>query len=224
MSRTAIIYYEYKQKGETDWKLFAPLVKKSELYLNYHELLKPNVVINGEEYVYSFQDDIQGTIRDYCDDDDQDFYRRGFPNDMSTELKTYLDREKNNGGLDGTWSHSWVTIDEFISAIEKDKLRNLKQIEEYTAKSDFTKLNDKVDKIIQYLYNKNNEPINLLTQTHSDNGGNYNDFIDYIAEYEEENDCLDYAKEYLEGIKQTIAFALNGWNDSFDIRLVYFIC
>ena len=73
------------------------------------------------------------------------------------------------------------------------------------------------------MYNKNNEPINLLSQSHSDNDDN-NDFLEYIAEYEEENDCLDYAKEYLEGIKQTISFALNGWDNSFDIRLVYFIC
>lgn len=218
MSRSTIIFFEFKKKGESTWNLFAPLIKKTDFYLPYHELLKPNVMVNGEEYVYSFQDDIQGTIRDYCDDSNQDFYRRGFPNDMSEDLKAYLDKEKENGGLEYIWGHSWVTTDEFKDVIEKDISVAQERINEYTSKTEFEKLHDKLDIILKTI---NNETI-VSTKTNKDDEDSYYDYLSYIDELKEEIDCLTYAKQYLEGVEQMISILNNAWVDTYDIRLVYF--
>jgi hypothetical protein len=218
MSRSTIIFFEFKKKGESTWNLFAPLIKKTDFYLPYHAFLKPNVMVNGEEYVYSFQDDIQGTIRDYCDDSNQDFYRRGFPKDMSEDLKAYLDKEKENGGLEYTWGHSWVTTDEFKVVIEKDISVAQERITEYTSKSEFEKLHDKLDIILKTI---NNETI-VSAKTNKDDEDSYYDYLSYIDELKEEIDCLTYAKQYIEGVEQMISILNNAWVDTYDIRLVYF--
>lgn len=220
MSRTSILYFEYKRKGTSEWKLFAPLVKKSELYLDYHyNLVDTPININGEEYIHSFQDDIQGTIRDYLNDSHQEFNDRGFPKDMSSELAMYLERQEKNDDLFGTWGHSWVNLDEFIKAIEKDIAYNKEKIDEYTSKSEFERVHDKLDIILKKL---NNETI--ITKTKQDDPDSYYDYLEYIAEYKEELECLEYAKQYLEGVELMISIINNAWVDTYDIRIVYFTC
>lgn len=220
MSRTSILYFEYKEKSAWEWKLFAPLVKKNDLYLDYHYLLKEPVVINNEEYVHSFQDEIQGTIRDYLNDNYREFNCRGFPKDMSPELTEYIERQKKNECLDGTWGHSWVDIDELINVIKDDYNRNKESICSYTSKSEFEKLHDKLDIILKTI---KKETIPIST-TKKDDEDSYYDRLEYINELTEENECLDYAREYLEGVKLMIAILNNAWADTYDIRIVYFTC
>lgn len=220
MSRTSVLYFEYKEKSAWEWKLFAPLVKKSDLYLDYHYLLRDPVVIDGEEYVHSFQDDIQGTIRDYLNDNYREFNYRGFPKDMSPELSAFIEKQKKNEGLDGSWGHSWVDVDELINVIKDDYNRNKESICSYTSKSEFTKLHDKLDIILKTI---KKETITSTTNTDDNEDTNY-DYIEYINELTEENECLDYAREYLEGVKLMIAILNNAWPDTYDVRIVYFTC
>lgn len=220
MSRTSILYFEYKEKSALEWKLFAPLVKKADLYLNYHYLLKDPVVIDNEEYVHSFQDELQGTVRDYLNDNDKEFNYRGFPKDMSPELSEYIERQKKNEGLQGTWGHSWVDVDELINVIKEDYNRNKESICSYTSKSEFEKLHDKLDIILKTI---KKETITSTPSTNKDEDSYY-DYLEYVNELTEENECLDYAREYLEGVKLMIAIINNAWPDTYDVRIVYFTC
>jgi hypothetical protein len=81
-------------------------------------------------------------------------------------------------------------------------------------------LHDKLDIILKTI---KNETIPSSTNTDDEEDTNY-DYIEYIEELTEENECLDYAREYLEGVKLMIAILNNAWPDTYDVRIVYFTC
>ena len=75
MSRTAIIFIEFRENSSKPWELFCPLMKKShQEYQNGYQL--GDETINGEVYTYVFNDEKQGDIRDYLDDNYYDFNMR----------------------------------------------------------------------------------------------------------------------------------------------------
>lgn len=216
MSRTAIIFIEFRENSSKPWELFCPLMKKShQKYQNGYQL--GSETINGEEYTYVFNDEKQGDIRDYLNSDDYVFNRRQFPKDMSSALDKYLTNIKCKGDLEGTWGHSYVTIDEFKNAIREDKEKLDSWFTAYSTNDQFKIIRRKLDGILEYLkYSKTN--INFDEQENDDNDW------DAVEEYQDQMNGYNWSLEYLEAIEQMVAFCTNSWEGNHEIRLVYFIC
>lgn len=216
MSRTAIIFIEFRENSSKPWELFCPLMKKShQEYQNGYQL--GSETINGEEYTYVFNDEKQGDIRDYLNSDDYVFNRRGFPKDMSDALDKYLTNIKLKGDLEGTWGHSYVTIDEFKNAIRKDKEKLDSWFTAYSTNDQFKIIKQKLDGILEYLkYSKVNIKL--------DEPENDDDDWDAVEEYQDQLNGYNWSLQYLESIEQMVAFCTSSWEGNHEIRLIYFIC
>lgn len=216
MSRTAIIFIEFRENSSKPWELFCPLMKKShQEYQNGYQL--GSETINGEEYTYVFNDEKQGDIRDYLNSDDYVFNRRGFPKDMSNMLDKYLTNCKCNGDLEGTWGHSYVTIDEFKNVIREDKEKLDSWFVAYSTNDQFKIIKRKLDGILEYLkYSKTD--IKLDEPENDDNDW------DAADEYRDQMNGYNWSLQYLESIEQMVAFCTSSWEGNHEIRLVYFIC
>lgn len=217
MSRTAIIFIEFRENSSKPWELFCPLMKKShQEYQNGYQL--GSETINGEEYTYVFNDEKQGDIRDYLDSNNYDFNMRGFPKDMSSMLDKYITNIKVKGDLEGTWGHSYVTIDEFTNVIRKDKEKLDSWFAAYSTNDQFKIIKRKLDGIMEYLkYSKLD--INFDEPENDDDSD-----WDAAAEYQDQMNGYNWSLEYLEAIEQMVAFCTSSWEGNHEIRLVYFIC
>lgn len=203
MSRTAIIFIEFKKSIESEWNLFAPLIPKNQINYNYSEPLTDDIIINNIKYVYAFQDKKQGIIRDLLDDDNISFNRRGFPPNLSKQLNEYL----NKIDLDGCWGKSYVNFDELYSCLSDKESWAKTQISKYSTKKDYEIINSKLDAILNNIKYKE---IKLEND-------------DMLTEYEEYLDDIQWIYRYIHSIQDMIRFCTNSI-ETYNYRLIYFMC
>ena len=230
MSRTSVIYIEYRKNPNSPWRWVRPLMSADDVRWAENE---PTYMVdiygndNKQPYKFVYELSKQGTIRDLFNDHDVEFNDRGFPSDMSIELKNFIDSHPDE--FDGIWGKSYATISEIASALDV-KIKTYEGYkQEYIDKENNISLHEKLNYILKFLSGeKDLEQLKyfILDVDNSEKRDEDNPFgySEYIDDY---NECIDdfkYSKSFIDGINQIVDFCTNTWTDDTDIRLIYFTC
>ena len=118
MSRTSVMYIEYRKNSNSPWRWIRPLMPAQDIDWAEEDpgyMVDTTGTDNKEEYKFVYELDKQGTIRDLLNDYDVDFNERGFPKDMSEELKKFMESYPER--FDGIWGKSYASLQEIIDYV-----------------------------------------------------------------------------------------------------------
>lgn len=248
MSTYLSYYIEFK--NDNKWNLVSILVPKGKL--KYGEV-KRFLDVNGTEYHLTYENWIQGTVRDIFSTNgwyDAPFTSRGFPDDMSDELKNLLEEEKLR-----EWEEQKKYID---SDFEYDKNFNKKipRTRPISIEKDF--VDYKYDKTyatleeVSLFYQKEllKAKDALKKQFEKDSFAKINEKLDYIQEcvltghvpdkkkskkkksdedydqtpeLEEDINNIEIIGSWIDGIVAIVDFYTDSWYDLNDIRVICYI-
>lgn len=220
MSTVAIMFFEFRPKGkEGAWQLFEPWIAK-ELFDDNPETAFDVMRVGDKEYVSGAEYSAQGCIRDCLTDSTADFYRSGFPDDMSTRLKEYFDKETEKGYMQYVWGRSNVDLRDIRMHIDKSISNYQEMIKSYESKINDTIINDKLDAIINKL---NNPDVDISVTPPQDDEGDVYYYREYIEECNESIDDMRYVREFVNGVQKSIENLTGAYYDEYEIRIVYYM-
>ena len=147
------------------------------------------------------------------------FDERGFPDDMSDELKKVFSKENS---LEYCWDMTYVTVAEWENAfkIRFEKFRN--ELTKRMMDNDFKKVNEKLDLIMKKVADPSFEyPKNRKKKKGEEepDGVYYEDSVKYMWEEEFWN-LIAIRREIARAYDLTEMF---GWNPEEDIRIIYYL-
>lgn len=201
MSTYANIYIEHYNKTEDKWELINPTYSDK--------------VVNSCWR--------QGMVRDLLDD--RGWYqtpaKSGYPENMSNELSEILKKEEE-GTEYKPYNKGYITLDKFIDYINKRIKENEESIKNAYKKDDITICNLKIDLIAKYILTKEEGLVESIK--HINNVTDITEEIEYIAEYKEEIDSLQYALQFCNGIIFLVEFLTDSSWDLIEenVRIVYY--
>ena len=226
MSRTSVMYIEYRKNDNSPWRWVRPLMPSQDIdWAEDDPGYMVDTTDNKEQYKFVYELSKQGIVRDLLNDNDVDFNGRGFPKDMSEDLKKFIESDPER--FDGIWGKSYASLQEMIDCVNL----KIKEIEsrkqEYINKQNNATIHQKLDLIMKSLGGINVQE-DLLNNAFKDKSNDededmYDDY-DYIGEYDDMIDEYKYCLNFLAGINQIVDFCTNSWADASDIRIVYFTC
>ena len=224
MSRTSVLYIEYRKNSTSPWRWVRPLMPSKDIDCAEKDsgyMVDTNGTGNKEEYKFVYELSKQGTIRDLFNDNDIDFNDRGFPEDMSEDLKKFM--EKDPDQFEGIWGKSYASLQEIIDCVKLNIKNTEAHKQEYINKHNNVTIHQKLDLIMKSLcgVDVQSELINMSNNEDEDPDDDYNE---YILEYDELIDDYKYCLSFFEGINQIVDFCTNSWADATDIRIIYFTC
>ena len=186
-------------------------------------MVDTNGTDNKEEYKFVYELSKQGTIRDLFNDYNVEFNDRGFPADMSEDLKKFM--EKDPDQFDGIWGKSYASLQEIIDCVNLNIKNTEVHKQEYINKHNNVTIHQKLDLIMKSLggVDVQSELINMSNNEDEDTEAD-DDYNEYILEYDELIDDYKYCLSFFEGINQIVDFCTNSWADATDIRIIYFTC
>ena len=229
MSRTSVMYIEYRNNSDSPWRWVRPLMPSQDIDWAEDEpgyMVDINGTGNKEEYKFVYELSKQGIVRDLLNDNDVDFNGRGFPKDMSEDLKKFIESDPER--FDGIWGKSYASLQEMIDCVNL----KIKEIEsrkqEYINKQNNATIHQKLDLIMKSLGGINVQE-DLLNTAFKDKSNDededmYDDDYDYIGEYDDMIDEYKYCLNFLAGINQIVDFCTNSWAFETNIRIIYFTC
>ena len=109
MSRTSVIYIEYRKNPNSPWRWIRPMMPSQDVQWANREpeyMVDVNGNDNKQPYKFVYELAKQGTIRDLFNDHDVEFNDRGFPSDMSDELKYFIETHADE--FEGIWGKSYA--------------------------------------------------------------------------------------------------------------------
>lgn len=223
MSRTSVLYIEYRYNDKSPWRWVRPLMPSQDVRWSDKEpqyMVDVNGTGNKEPYKFAYELSKQGIIRDLFSDHDVDFNDRGFPNDMSEDLKKFMESDPDQ--FDGIWGKSYASLKEIIDCINLQIKETESHKQEYMNKQNNVTLHHKLNLIMRSLggIDIRSELIDMSR----DEDMSDEDYCDYILEYDELIDDYKYCLSFFEGINQIVDFCTNSWTDESDIRIIYFTC
>lgn len=223
MSRTSVLYIEYRKNDKSPWRWIRPLMPSQDVSWSDKEpeyMVDVNGTDNKEPYKFVYELSKQGIVRDLFNDHDVDFNDRGFPGDMSEDLKKFMENDPDQ--FDGIWGKSYASLKEIIDCVELQIKETETHKQEYINKQNNVTIHEKLDLIMKSLsgINVQNELIDML----EDEDMGDEDYCDYILEYDELIDDYKFCLSFFEGINQIVDFCTNSWTDESDIRIIYFTC
>ena len=227
MSRTSVMYIEYRKNDNSPWRWVRPLMPSQDIdWAEDDPGYMVDTTDNKEEYKFVYELSKQGIVRDLLNDNDVDFNGRGFPKDMSEDLKKFIKSDPER--FDGIWGKSYASLQEMIDCVNL----KIKEIEsrkqEYINKQNNATIHQKLDLIMKSLGGINVQA-DLLNTAFKDTSNNdededmYDDY-DYIGEYDDMIDDYKYCLNFLAGINQVVDFCTNSWTFETNIRIIYFTC
>ena len=224
MSRTSVMYIEYRKNSNSPWRWVRPLMPAQDI--DWAEdapgyMVDTTGTDNKEEYKFVYELDKQGTIRDLLNDYDVDFNERGFPKDMSEELKKFMESDPER--FDGIWGRSYASLQEIIDCINLKIKTTEAHKQECMNTQNNVSIHQKLNLIMKSLggINVQSDLLNdAVNKEESEDEDNY----DYIQEYDELIDDYKWCLSFFEGINQIVDFCTNSWTDATDIRIIYFTC
>ena len=222
MSRTSVMYIEYRKNNDSPWRWVRPLMPSRDIDWAEDDpayMVDTTGTDNKEEYKFVYELSKQGSVRDLLNDYDVDFNDRGFPKDMSEELKTFMESDPER--FDGIWGRSYASLQEIIDCINLKIKTTEAHKQEYMNKQNNITIHQKLDLIMKSLggINVQAELLNDAVEKEESE-----DDYDYILEYDELIDDYKWCLSFFEGINQIVDFCTNSWEDASNIRIVYFTC
>ena len=220
MSTCSSIYIEFKKKGNQQWHLLEGIVPRDYRdwsYSSEEASLDGNQVVDigGAKMSRMFNIVRQGDVRDLLAGHDAPFNDRGFPEDLSPELKAMFDKvqqkidSKENDvfqGRDWRWGKSWCTLTE-LQAYLDERLEKCKAsiLSEHSKQLSYG-ISDKLDAILAAVSGKA-----IKTKRELDD----NEYIDQgeMLEYYmgEELDEIIWLKGFAAGIALIHEFLTDEW-------------
>lgn len=223
MSRTSVLYIEYRVNDKSPWRWVRPMMPSQDVQWASKEP-EYMVDVNGndikEPYKFVYELAKQGIVRDLFNDHDIDFNDRGFPTDMSIELKNFIDSHPDE--FEGIWGKSYASLKEITDCIELQIKEAETHKQEYINKDNNTTIHEKLNLIMQALGGLDVQS-DLFNKSRNEDMSD-DDYCDYILEYDEIIDDYKYCLSFFEGINQIVDFCTNSWTDDTDIRITYFTC
>ena len=224
MSRTSVMYIEYRKNSNSPWRWVRPLMPAQDIDWAEDDpsyMVDTTGTDNKEEYKFVYELDKQGTIRDLLNDYDVDFNERGFPKDMSEELKKFMESDPER--FDGIWGKSYASLQEIIDCVNLKIKTTEAHKQECMNTQNNVSIHQKLNLIMKSLggINVQSDLLNdAVNKEESEDEDNY----DYIREYDELIDDYKWCLSFFEGINQIVDFCTNSWADAQDIRIIYFTC
>ena len=226
MSRTSVLYIEYRKNDKSPWRWIRPLMPSQDIDWAEKDpgyMVDINGNDNKEQFKFVCELSKQGTIRDLFNDYNVEFNDRGFPADMSEDLKKFM--EKDPDQFDGIWGKSYASLQEIIDCVNLNIKNTEAHKQEYINKHNNVTIHQKLDLIMKSLggVDVQGELINMSNNEDEDTDAD-DDYNEYILEYDELIDDYKYCLSFFEGINQIVDFCTNSWADAQDIRIIYFTC
>lgn len=224
MSRTSVMYIEYRKNSNSPWRWIRPLMPAQDIDWAEDDpgyMVDTTGTDNKEEYKFVYELDKQGTIRDLLNDYDVDFNDRGFPKDMSEELKKFMESDPER--FDGIWGKSYASLQEIIDCVNLKIKTTEAHKQDCMNTQNNVSIHQKLNLIMKSLggINVQSDLLNdAVNKEESEDEDNY----DYIQEYDELIDDYKWCLSFFEGINQIVDFCTNSWTDATDIRIIYFTC
>lgn len=224
MSRTSVMYIEYRKNSNSPWRWVRPLMPAQDIDWAEEDpgyMVDTTGTDNKEEYKFVYELDKQGTIRDLLNDYDVDFNERGFPKDMSEELKKFMESDPER--FDGIWGKSYASLQEIIDCVNLKIKTTEAHKQECMNTQNNVSIHQKLNLIMKSLGGINVQS-DLLNDACKKEESEDEDDYDYIREYDELIDDYKWCLSFFEGINQIVDFCTNSWTDATDIRIIYFTC
>ena len=224
MSRTSVMYIEYRKNSNSPWRWIRPLMPSQDIDWAEDDpgyMVDTTGTDNKEEYKFVYELDKQGTIRDLLNDYDVDFNERGFPKDMSEELKKFMESDPER--FDGIWGKSYASLQEIIDCVNLKIKTTEAHKQECMNTQNNVSIHQKLNLIMKSLGGINVQS-DLLNGVSKKDESEDEDNYDYIQEYDELIDDYKWCLSFFEGINQIVDFCTNSWTDATDIRIIYFTC
>ena len=222
MSRTSVMYIEYRKNSNSPWRWIRPLMPSQ--YIDWAEddpgyMVDTTGTDNKEEYKFVYELSKQGSVRDLLNDYDVDFNDRGFPKDMSEELKKFMESDPER--FDGIWGKSYASLQEIIDCINLKIKTTEAHKQEYMNRQNNVTIHQKLDLIMKSLGGIDVQADLLNDASKKEES---EDDYEYILEYDELIDDYKWCLSFFEGVNQIVDFCTNSWADATDIRIIYFTC
>lgn len=224
MSRTSVMYIEYRKNSNSPWRWIRPLMPAQDIDWAEDEpgyMVDTTGTDNKEEYKFVYELDKQGTVRDLLNDYDVDFNERGFPKDMSEELKKFMESDPER--FDGIWGKSYASLQEIIDCVKLKIKTTEAHKQECMNTQNNVSIHQKLNLIMKSLGGINVQS-DLLNDACKKEESEDEDDYDYIREYDELIEDYKWCLSFFEGINQIVDFCTNSWADATDIRIIYFTC
>lgn len=224
MSRTSVMYIEYRKNSNSPWRWVRPLMPAQDIDWAEEDpgyMVDTTGTDNKEEYKFVYELDKQGTIRDLLNDYDVDFNERGFPKDMSEELKKFMESYPER--FDGIWGKSYASLQEIIDYVNLKIKTTEAHKQECMNTQNNVSIHQKLNLIMKSLGGINVQSDLLNDASKKEESEDEYDY-DYIREYDELIDDYKWCLSFFEGINQIVDFCTNSWTDATDIRIIYFTC
>ena len=224
MSRTSVMYIEYRKNSNSPWRWIRPLMPAQDIDWAEDDpgyMVDTTGTDNKEEYKFVYELDKQGTIRDLLNDYDVDFNERGFPKDMSEELKKFMESDPER--FDGIWGKSYASLQEIIDCVNLKIKTTEAHKQECMNTQNNVSIHQKLNLIMKSLGGINVQS-DLLNDACKKEESEDEDDYDYIREYDELIGDYKWCLSFFEGINQIVDFCTNSWADATDIRIIYFTC
>ena len=227
MGTYSSIFIEFKKKDDPQWHLLegiVPLHYRDRSYCSDEVSPDDNhvVEIGGAKMYRMFNIVRQGYVRDLFAGHDAPFSDRGFPDDLSTELKEIFDKVQkkiDSKERDWRWGKSWCTLSELNSYID-ERLEKCKAsiLAEHSKQLSFG-ISEKLDTILAVISGKPAQ--SKKKKKDEDDYIDQGEMLDYYL-----NDELDetiWLKEFTAGIALIYEF-LTGYYlfESSLVRLVFY--
>lgn len=222
MSRTSVMYIEYRKNSNSPWRWIRPLMPSQDIDWAENDsgyMVDTTGTDNKEEYKFVYELSKQGSVRDLLNDYDVDFNDRGFPKDMSEELKKFMESDPER--FDGIWGRSYASLQEIIDCINLKIKTTEAHKQEYMNKQNNVTIHQKLDLIMKSLGGIDVQADLLNDASKKEES---EDDYDYILEYDELIDDYKWCLSFFEGVNQIVDFCTNSWEDASNIRIVYFTC
>lgn len=224
MSRTSVMYIEYRKNSNSPWRWVRPLMPAQDIDWAENDpgyMVDTTGTDNKEEYKFVYELDKQGTIRDLLNDYDVDFNERGFPKDMSEELKKFMESDPER--FDGIWGKSYASLQEIIDCVNLKIKTTEAHKQECMNTQNNVSIHQKLNLIMKSLGGINVQSDLLNDASKKEESEDDYDY-DYIREYDELIDDYKWCLSFFEGINQIVDFCTNSWTDESNIRIIYFTC
>lgn len=236
MGTYSSIYIEFKQRGSQRWRLlegFVPMDFRNGAYDGETSSPDSNhlVSVGGTRICRMFSIVRQGVVRDLLAGYDTPFNDRGFPDDLSPELKALFDQvqqqiesDKDSGlmGRDWRWGKSWCYLSELEAYLDERLERCKSDILTEHTKLLSCGISHKLDAILAAVTGGGAKgsgvslPPNEAVCEDSDQG----EMLEYHLT-EELNEII-WLKEFVAGIALIHEFLTDDWLSESSIRLVFY--